>query len=174
MLSSIYIKADQIEQHLPNSNITRELKEMVIKSIHEARSISHNLSPPHLEELGLYKAIKAQLDAINQENKLKINYLFEISVTLNKNLELIIYRILGELLHNIVKHSEASEVLISLKTMNNQLELIVEDDGKGIDFQKINNGIGLKNIRERLTYLKGDFHIDSNEKGTTIIILIPV
>jgi signal transduction histidine kinase len=174
MLASIYLEADKIGKQSPHANDTGHLKLMVKQSMDEARSISHNLTPPHLEELGLEKALQNHVHLVAEQNQLKINYYYGIKEYLNKALQLKLYRICGELLYNVVKHAKASEVMVQLLSVNDTLEIIVEDDGNGMETKKKINGIGLKNMRERVNYLKGDLHIDSNENGTTVIIHIPL
>lgn len=174
MLSSIYLKASQIEENAAEPKLTRELKEMVSRSIEEARSISHNLTPLHLEEQGLGKTLKNQIDLIGKQHHLKINFTFDVGHRLEPATSLIVYRICGELLQNITKHARASEVMVSLNSDTSGLEIIVEDDGKGMNPDSSKNGIGLRNIRERVSYLKGNLHIDSNPSGTTVIITIPL
>lgn len=85
-----------------------------------------------------------------------------------------LYRISNELLQNIVKHAEANEALISIAEQDGKIELIAEDNGKGMDLNAPKSGIGLKNIRDRVTYLKGTLDLESNSSGTSITISIPV
>jgi len=132
MLASIYLQADKIEKYTPNSGDTLLLKQLVQKSIEEARSISHNLTPPHFDELGLEKTLRNHIQLIAEQNQLKINYYFAVKENLTKALQLMLYRICGELLYNVVKHAKASEVMVQLMSVNDTLEIIVEDDGKGI------------------------------------------
>jgi signal transduction histidine kinase len=174
MLASIYLQADKIEKSVDNSADTLLLKQMIKKSMEEARSISHNLTPHHLDELGLEKTLKNHIQLISEQNQLKINFVFEIKRNLNKSLQLMLYRICGELLYNVVKHAKASEVMVQFMSVKDTLEIIVEDDGQGMEFKEEIRGIGLKNITERVKYLKGEIHFDSNTKGTTVIIKIPL
>jgi signal transduction histidine kinase len=173
MLASIYLEADKIGKQPPSTDKAGHLKLMIKQSMDEVRSISHNLTPPHLEELGLEKALQNHVQLVAEQNQLKINYYYSIKENLSKALQLMLYRICGELLYNVVKHAMASEVMVQLVSVNYTLEIIVEDDGKGMETKKKTNGIGLKNMRERVKYLKGEIHIDSNNQGTTVIIKIP-
>lgn len=174
MLASIYLEADKIGKQSSLTNETGKLKLMIKRSIDEARSISHNLTPPHLEELGLKKALQNHVQLVGELNQLTIKFYFDIKEDLNKAFQLMLYRICGELLYNVVRHAKASEVLVQLVSVNDTLEITVEDDGEGMETKKKINGIGLKNMRERVKYLKGVLHIDSNEMGTTVIIKIPL
>ena len=88
-----------------------------------------------------------------------------------------IFRIAQEALNNIVKHSDASEVKISLSCKNDTVTLTIMDNGKGFDPDKVSDGggNGLHNMRERVNLLHGSFGIDSKiNHGTTIIVTVPV
>lgn len=174
MLASIYLKASQIETQFYSKTLTHELKDLVSKSIVEARSISHNLTPPHLEEIGLKQALGAQLKLIQDQTKLPISYHFQVSKNLSQNLQLSIYRICSELVHNALKHAKATELMVQLIEEEEYLVMIVEDDGIGFDTKAFKNGIGLRNIQDRVSYWKGNITIDSNAKGTTVVIKIPL
>jgi len=84
-----------------------------------------------------------------------------------------LYRIVSELIYNVKKHANAKDVYISLweETNNNTITLLVEDNGTGF-IPNQSEGIGLKNIRYRVEYLGGKILIDSNTKGTSIVIEI--
>ncbi len=174
MLCSIYLQVDKIQKQVSLPDETNKLKQMVSKSIDEARSLSHNLTPPHLEGIGLETALQNQVQLMADQHQLSINYYYRIDENLKQPMQLMLYRICGELLYNVVKHANASEVMLQLLSENQHLEIIVEDDGLGMEKVIKSKGIGLRNMRERVEYLKGDIHIDSNEKGTTVIIKIPI
>ena len=173
MLASINIQAEQIFHQYPEAAVGK-LKELVSQSIREARSLSHNLTPPHLAEFGLEKVLQNHITLLAEQHQLDINFYFQVKPTLSKAVEISLYRICNELLYNIVKHANETEAMLNLIEENGNLELIVEDNGKGIDPNKKSEGIGLRNIRERVNYLKGELSIDSNSSGTTTIIKIPI
>ena len=92
---------------------------------------------------------------------------------IEKNTEIIIYRIVQELLNNVLKHAEASEALIQLIRENSRLNVVVEDNGKGFDTGILNDnkGAGWTNIRSRVEYLKGQMDLHSEPgKGTLVNI----
>jgi two-component system, NarL family, sensor kinase len=96
---------------------------------------------------------------------------------LDSSIEIIIYRVVQELINNILKHASASEALVQLIREENRLNILVEDNGKGFDTSLLetNKGAGWTNIRSRIDYLKGrlDIHSESN-KGTTVTIELNV
>ncbi len=98
---------------------------------------------------------------------------------LESTIENILFRVLQEVVNNIIKHAQASEVGIQFIRHEHELTILIEDNGVGFDVdRKLNDtegGIGLKNIQSRVDFLNGQVHFDSYPgKGTTITIEIPV
>jgi len=144
----------------------------------ELRNISHNIMPATLSKLGLVAALQNLIDKISSNAGLQISFsAHEFEGRLEESTEISIYRIVLELINNIVKHAKAHKVTIQLIRYPGYINLVVEDDGCGFDHEKIaeeKKGIGLGNILSRVEYLKGTLDIDSSPgKGTTVIIEIP-
>jgi len=101
----------------------------------------------------------------------KIRYTSQLKNRYPLRTEAALYRIVLELLHNIKKHAEASEVTIEIweDEKMNKLTLLVEDNGKGFDRGK-EEGIGWKSIRQRVQYMNGKINLDSSHLGSTVII----
>lgn len=173
MLASLYLKTEIIQENHPDTSL-RELQQMIEQSIQEARSLSHNLTPHHLEENGLENVLRVQTEMVRQKHPIDIHFYYKIESELSSSLQLILYRISHELLQNILKHAQADEALLSISEQNGKIELIAEDNGKGMEPNAGLAGIGLKNIQERVTYLKGTLDMESNSSGTTLIIQIPL
>jgi signal transduction histidine kinase len=115
-----------------------------------------------MDELNSSNAIQFTFIADGNEKKLDNNY----SVT--------IYRIINELISNIIKHSQAQKALIQILINETEAQMIAEDNGIGILTEKLGVGIGMKNIQSRVSFLKGILNIDSSKKGTAIVITIPL
>ena len=90
--------------------------------------------------------------------------------------EVMLYRIIQEACNNIVKHANATEVLIQTSKIHDDLMVVVEDNGLGFseNVDEVNGGIGLKSIESRVKFLEGQVDIASTEKGTCITLQIPV
>lgn len=174
MLASIYLKASQLETQFSSNEVTHELKDLVSKSIVEARSISHNLTPPHLKETGLELSLRTQLQLIQDQAHLPITFTYSLPANISQNLQLSLYRVCGELVQNVLKHAQASELMIHLLEVDGEVEVIVEDDGRGFDPKQSKSGIGLTNIQDRVSYWKGTLAVDSTPSGTTVLIRIPL
>ncbi|RIW13125.1 hypothetical protein D0X99_17080 [Algoriphagus lacus] len=172
MLGTLHMRLQGISQKIQDPEL-QSIQNLVLQGIHETRALSHNLTPPHLDELGLVKALANQVEMLNQEGAIKVKFYHRLESSLSKSTELMVYRIVMELITNSLKHSEASEIGIQLVSDSGKLELMVEDDGKGFSVDQKMGGLGLKNISNRVNYLKGNLTIDSNSKGTTTLIIIP-
>ena len=152
-------------------NIDMLLKE----STAEVRSLSHSMMPHAFEQYGLINSIKDFLDKIHKKN-FKINFNAEGDFSIVKeNKSLLIYRIMQECIQNVLKHSEASRLDISMICANNEANIIIEDNGIGFNINETNQGAGLKNIQSRIEFLNGKSDINSTPgKGTVAAIYIPL
>ena len=147
-------------------------------SIKEIRNISHNMVPDVLVKFGLCKAINDFITRVNQTKKIKIEYEcngFKEDM-LKETEKLMLYRIVQESVGNSIKYAHADKIIVQLSADEQEISLLLEDNGKGFDVEnaKKKGGIGLKNIQLRTDYLKGKLEIESSSKGTTIIVEIPL
>lgn len=145
----------------------------------ELRSISHNIMPATLSKLGLLPALKNLSEKISSAKGLQVHFsAHEFESRLDEQTEISIYRIVLELINNILKHASASKALVQLVRHPDSINITVEDNGKGFDFQKVlaeKKGIGLGNIHSRVEYMKGILDVDTLQgRGTTVIIDIPL
>ena len=130
--------------------------------------------PGELVRFGLVAAINTLLENVNEE---EINAQFHTNQEeerLEPLKEIQLYRIVQEALQNILKHAQAKNLFIHLNKHKDQLSLMIEDDGKGMP-ESAGEGMGLKNIKQRVQLLKGIFTVDSSpERGTVLNVQIPV
>jgi signal transduction histidine kinase len=155
----------------------REQLELVMRIIDNTsdtvRAISHRLMPAHFFENDLQAILAEQLDTLNLEGPIQFSL---ISVgtryPLSKESELMLYRIIMELLHNCIKHSQASSVTLQLSYGDIELEVLCEDDGVGFA-TGLHAGLGLQSINSRVLFLNGSINIDTGPSGTTVIVRIP-
>ncbi len=148
--------------------------DMIDTSIKELRRVAHNMMPEMLTKFGLDEALKEYCNAINTTRLLTVKYQ---SVGMESRIanaaEIIVYRIVQELLNNTMKHASATEVFVQLVRQENRLNIVVEDNGKGFDTSilKDGKGAGLVSIQSRVDYLKGQLDIHSSAgKGTLVNI----
>ena len=143
------------------------------EAIEDLRNIAHDLMPVNLPEKGLVAILEKTVARWNLSNEFKTHLNCTLITKYPLAVEAGLYRIVSELIHNVKKHAQATEVYISLWEEKNseKITLLVEDNGIGF-IPNQSEGIGLKNIRYRVEYLNGKILIDSNTKGTSIVIEI--
>ncbi|TAG12078.1 MAG: sensor histidine kinase, partial [Sphingobacteriia bacterium] len=150
---------------------------LVDESCKEVRNISHQMMPNVLLKSGLASAIKDFIDNIDKES-LQVNlHTVGLNNRLNNNTEIVLYRVLQETVNNVIKHAKASQLDIQLVKDSESITATIEDNGKGFDKNLVEkfDGIGLKNIRTRVEYLKGSVDFDSHIGGGTVIsVWIPL
>jgi len=153
------------------------LTEVLDEACVDVRSISHQMMPKSLQTFGLVPAMDDMLR--KSLGTAGINYEFE-NFGLDKKrfdsrVELTVYRVAQELINNIIKHAKAGSVSVQLMTNSANLILMIEDNGKGFNFEKAERGLGLLNINSRLNTVGGDVDFEStNEKGTRATLRIPI
>lgn len=183
MLSGIKFSFQTMKGNLiltpENAQLFERSLDMLDSSIMEMRRVAHNLMPENLIKFGLDAALKDFCNDIQQSGVLKINYI-SIGIDeaeLEQSAALSIYRIIQELVNNILKHAEAKQALVQLTKNGNLILLDVEDDGKGFEHTKmlLSTGIGWSNIKSRLEYLGAKFTLDTAPgKGSSIHIEIQI
>ncbi len=147
---------------------------LIDDSVKEVRVVSHNMMPNTLIKLGLASAVKEFITKIQGTPNLKVNLeMVGLDKRLDQEKETVLYRVIQEIVSNIIKHAKATEISIQLIKHEKELSVIIEDNGIGFDTTKINTfeGIGLKNIISRIEFINGTVHFDSTvNKGTTVVI----
>ncbi|MBS1915231.1 MAG: hypothetical protein JST87_03080 [Bacteroidetes bacterium] len=135
------------------------------------RDISHRLTPLIIEKYGFKKAVEDLANTINLSGKLQVETVVigfdekKLPVSLLNNL----YRIIQELLHNILKHAQAKHALTEVIEHDDCISLIVEDDGIGMEDISASNGKGLDTIRSKIAYLNGRMEIERKKDSGTLI-----
>ena len=139
------------------------------QAIVEMRRVAHNMMPEALLKFGLDETLKSYCDAFSENSKLTVSYQsLGMEKRLEQTNEIVLYRIIQELLNNTIKHAKATKSNIQLTRNDNLISLTVEDNGKGFDVNTIKkNGIGLSNIEHRVQYLNGKMDVQSDNKGTS-------
>jgi signal transduction histidine kinase len=173
---------NDIQQYSQRKEIApNELKSLfpeVKETIEEVREIARNLHPHQLEQLGLTKAIKSIIKKLSSSTKINFSLNIEfVDEFLPSEQWIHVYRILQEALTNIIKHSEATEVKIEIKRKQQNIFLLIEDNGKCIQsiIEKTNNGFGLENLKERARLLDARLEITSPfNKGVKVMMFIPI
>ena len=145
----------------------------------EVRSMAHIKNSGVIAKNGLLPAIKKLTDNVSINGNLEVALQdFGLENRLDNSLEITIFRIIQELITNIVKHANATEASINITQHESLLSIIVEDNGKGFnisEFINSTNGMGLSSIERRVEHLEGTMEVDSFPgKGTSVLIDIPL
>jgi signal transduction histidine kinase len=152
---------------------TEKIKSLIFDTSEEIRSISHQMMPRALTQLGLVDAMEDTIEISFKNSGIQVEFsIHGMEERLSQEIETGIYRIAQELISNVIKHSGASIVIIELSRIDNKILLTVKDDGIGIK-QADNRGIGITNITSRVNALNGSFTIEALPgKGTLAAIKI--
>ena len=150
--------------------------ELIGKTIDELSNLSRSLNADMIASQGLINALEAEVERINRSAKINIvMHVFGETRFLESQKELILFRIIQEAFHNIIKHAGAGIAQLQLYFHEKELQVLITDDGIGYNaHHSKQNGAGISNMRSRVAALKGSFSIEGiQDKGTTITIKIP-
>ena len=170
LLSSInlYLSAlKETDESEKKQSIIKVSREAVNEALVSIKEISNNLSPHILSDFGLEKAIDSFTQKLQISEQINISFQVEnLNKRLNQQVEVVIYRVVTELIHNTIKHAKAKNIEINLSREKDELKLIYIDDGIGFDTRKLESGkakgMGLYNILSRVRSLNGTHKIKSN------------
>lgn len=157
-------------------NNVKEILQLIEQTITETRTLTFELSPPILYELGFDQAIKWLIDQFRQKHNIDVTLLNDGSIKpFDSNISFFLFQAVRELLVNIAKHSQTDRAKIAFTRCNNKLKISVTDKGIGFsDTSTVNSGYGLFNIRERMNHINGKFKIKSvPDHGTQVTLLAP-
>src|SRR5690606_31259157 len=156
-----------------------EVESLAANTLQELRAISRGLHPATLERLGPTAAIRTMIDEMDANTSIFFTHeIDDIDILLSKEASLHLYRIIQEVLNNMVKHAEAKAASITIEKKKNSIEAIIMDNGKGFELaeiQKTSDSLGMKTLLERAKILHSKIDIKSQiNKGTTVTLTIPI
>ena len=179
-----------LKLHFENLKINREKKKinqeelfdktesLIDQAYLKVRSIAHAKNAGVIANQALLIALQIMAEKISLADKIKIEVVhFGLNERLENSLEITIFRIIQELITNIIKHADAKNATINISLYDKNLNIIIEDDGKGFDINKVDlkEGMGISSIKTRVKHLNGTFNIDATPgKGSSIILDIPI
>ncbi|GFO64623.1 PAS domain-containing sensor histidine kinase [Geomonas paludis] len=156
----------------------RELELLLERTIQEVRTLTFQISPPLLYEVGLEAVLDWLAEQFQAKHKLQVTVQSDLTCQINEELGGTLYHVARELLVNVVKHAEAGKVSITSRQGGDHLELTVADDGKGFPAQpgeeRGMSGFGLFNIRQRVQHLGGHLELSSGTGGTEVTVRVPM
>jgi PAS domain S-box-containing protein len=184
LLAIARIKLGQLRQSTGHSELSVDVDEihrLIADAIGYTRSLTAELSPPVLHELGLEAALEWLCEQIQKQHKIRCAVKSGgLPQQLDSDLCILLFQVIRELMHNIAKHAQACNALIAVDTVDENIRINVIDDGVGFDVHEISSrpdvgGFGLFNIRERLHHLGGSLELRSTlGRGTSVAVIAPL
>ncbi len=165
---------NRVENALNNLN---EVQQLVREAMLDMRLLIFELHPPILQEEGLATALRTRLESVEARSGIHTEYNVINERRLDLEIETEVYRIAQEALTNVVKHSGANYVSVSLSYYPDEFKLEVQDNGIGFDSELIiqKGGLGLKGMRERVRKMNGTFNIESTSNtGTKLEVILKI
>ncbi|PBJ15834.1 sensor histidine kinase [Flavobacterium sp. ACN6] len=169
----------QLNISISNKNVQiselKDMKAVLAKSLDELRILSRIINKDNLLQNNFLEAIQQDLERIKKLKKIKCNFnLIGTVPEINKEHELIIYRIFQEALHNSLKHSRSDLFDVHIETTDSIFRLKLKDFGIGYDLKKSNSGLGLNNMKLRAKLIGANLIMNSDETGTSVTIEYPL
>lgn len=180
MLSTIKLFINQLDdkdlKKRDRTDMIHKASDMIDEAIATAKDISNNLMPSVIRDFGLIAAIDSFCKKVNATEH--IDVFFDpnvVSSGFNKTVEIVLYRIVKELINNTIKYAKARHINITLNERNKRLQMLYEDDGIGFDVQEVmnsrNKGMGLNNIITRAKSVNGTCMIRSvDNQGVSVVV----
>ena len=169
----------QLEHDKATDEIVKNTEMVINEAIKSLKEISDNLSPHVLDNFGLLRALRNFTNKINATKAIHIKLESNLSNERFENdIEVVLYRVVCELINNTIKHAKAKKININLIKDGKSLTIAYKDNGKGFNKKKLleqpgNSGMGFSNIFSRINSLKGEISIESDQgKGTMVFIKV--
>jgi len=171
----------QLEHDASAVEIINNTEMVINEAIKSLKEISNNLSPHVLNNFGLLRAITSFSNKINAANMVHISIKSNLKDDrFDSNTEVVLYRVLCELINNTIKHANAKNIHINLNKDGNCITIVYKDDGHGFDVKRVTDhpsgtGMGISNVFSRISSLKGEISIESDkQKGTLAYIKVKI
>jgi signal transduction histidine kinase len=163
-----------LDTTLPEGESSRETIEILNGIYSDIRGLSHRMLPVQIDEIGLIESLQNLFSNFRKSGTVSIHFETDIEERIDLDVETNIYYLLYELVFNAIKHSECNKILVNLYNDEDGIELSVEDNGKGFNYNEVKHGLGLKNIEFRVEYMGGKLIFDSQaNEGASFMIEIP-
>jgi two-component system NarL family sensor kinase len=153
-----------------------KIKALLDETVSETRHIARNMQPSALLEFGLVTALRDLTNRVHGEGVPHISFQhFGEFADIDQEIALNCYRIIQELVQNSLKHAQATEIMVQINRTDNQVALLVEDDGAGFDPESNKKGMGTDNVARRAHFLKGELSVQSAKgQGTSTVVTVPI
>jgi len=175
IFTAIMLQIEGISAQVPEelSEELEELRETARTGATDVRRIASRLRPEALEDLGLHSALSALATSFGRQTGIAVQRSLEPKPGLNREQELVVYRVAQEALTNVARHAGATHVELSLLREDAEIVLRVRDDGRGLPPGAMTSSNGIRGMRER-ALLIGSRLLLSSDGGTTVVLRVPV
>lgn len=179
LLSAAKIQFSSIkDESSKNQELIEKASNLIDQATSDVRKISHNMMPGLLTKFGLFEAVDDMIEKLGDTEVLKVSCRIEGEKRrLPENIEIMLYRILQELVNNTLKHAKANNIQLAIKILGDKLEITYSDDGIGFNVNENveSKSIGLQSIHSRINFLNGQLTIDSDPGlGAKFEISVPL
>ena len=169
----------KIKEGTKSQKIFDTIHQLLKQAIADTKTISHNITPHHLKDLGFIETIKDLSLKISEATKAEINFVSNIKKSgFSDEIDISLYRIIQELYNNSLKHGQATKITLELSANDESVKIKYSDNGKGFNYNTTSQnimGIGLKNINTRVKALSGEISIASEENfGFRVMLSVPL
>ncbi|NID11980.1 histidine kinase [Fibrella aestuarina] len=179
-LATLKLYTSQIARFAGDEEAPRTLRNainmLINDTISDVRDLLRELNPRTLEQYGFGTALEELLDRINATGAIEAHVSLDTSLTrLPTDTEIMLYRIVQELINNTLKHANATRIDITCRYREDRIYLTYADNGQGFSYDRVRQGLGIGNIESRVAILLGNIQWQSEqEKSTSVIISIPL
>ena len=187
-ITAIKIYMSVIEKAIDKNNISKvkegltETKSLLEQVFEQLRKLNIDLRSPLLRDLGLVPALSAYVNSYKKRENIDIDFeVINLKKRLNKEIEIVIFRIVQEAFTNISKHACADNIYLRLENKKSKVFVLIKDNGRGFNTKNVSgleesgNGLGLIEMRERIEAIGGNLDIKSSlRKGTQLLLEMPV
>lgn len=180
LLANVQMQFSTVQEAMPAEKMPAyEMSYQLLgEACGEVRKIAHNMMPGALTRFGLVAALQELAGTLEQSSDLDVDLqVYGLDERLPEKVEVSLYRGVQELLSNIVKHAEATSVIIQLNRQEDGLHVLVEDNGVGFDPEAVQakDGLGIGSLHSRVRYMDGTMEIDTAPgKGTAVMVHVPL
>ena len=179
LLSTAKMQFTTIKDKSPeNKSLIEKAAKLLEQATGDVRKISHNMMPGLLTKFGLYEAAEGMLDQLDETEGLSATCeIIGDTKRLSENTEIMLYRIIQEMVNNTLKHADATTISLKMDILPELLKINYSDDGKGFDVEEKlkSKSIGLTSVQSRVNFLSGNVNLMSEPgKGTNYSLQIPI
>jgi PAS domain S-box-containing protein len=176
-LAMLAVELEQLQDEPFDPTRVQELRRQTNEISDDVQALSHDLHSSKLQYLGVVAGIRSWCKEFGERQKMKINFTSDVSsLPIPSEIGICLFRVVQEAVHNSIKHSEASQIEVQLRTEFDEIHLTISDLGKGFDLEAASQGkgLGLTSMQERVRLVNGSIVIQSEPmSGTNIHVRVP-